>query len=143
MSSLSFACGKAHAYTRQSSVYITMIMSFRRKMHGSYFDCLNTSLAHIALNLRNQFCDACTSPYKFRLSFNAHYLCFCSKRAGNQRYMSSLSFACGKACVKSSCLPFRLCIAASVFIIRIVLNCTRGKIICIVYALYLSTAVNA
>jgi hypothetical protein len=40
--------------------------------------------------------------------------------------MSSLSFAYGKACVKSICFPFRLCMAASVFTMRIVLHWTTG-----------------
>jgi hypothetical protein len=62
----------SHAYIRQPFVYCTMIMSFLRKRHGSDFDCLNYSLSYISLNLRNQFRDACTSPYKFRLSFNTH-----------------------------------------------------------------------
>jgi hypothetical protein len=45
----------------------TMSMSFMRNKHGSDFDCLNPGLSYIALNLRNQFCDACMSPYKLRL----------------------------------------------------------------------------
>jgi hypothetical protein len=45
---------------------------------------------------------------------------------GNQREMSSLSFACGHDCVKSICFPFRLCIAASLFTVQIVLHCTTA-----------------
>jgi hypothetical protein len=40
--------------------------------------------------------------------------------------MSSLSFACGKACVKSIWFPFRLCIAASVSTMHIVVHWTTG-----------------
>jgi hypothetical protein len=39
-------------------------------------------------------------------------------------------------------LPYRLCIAASVFTMQIVLYCTTGGRLCIVYALYLSSAIN-
>jgi hypothetical protein len=116
----------SRAYSRQSSVYRTMIMSFLRNRHGSDFDCLTPSLSYIALNLRDQICDACTSPYKFRLSFSAHFSFLYSKPAGNQRYMSSLSFACGIAYVKSICFPFRLCITESVSAMRIVLHSTTG-----------------
>jgi hypothetical protein len=76
----------------------------------------------MALSLRNQLHDAWMSPYKLRLSFNAYFLFLYSKPDGNRRYMSSLSFACGKACVKSICSPFRLCMEASVFTMRIVLH---------------------
>jgi hypothetical protein len=40
--------------------------------------------------------------------------------------MSSFSFACGNACVKSIFFPFRLCIAVSVFTFIVVLHCTTG-----------------
>jgi hypothetical protein len=40
--------------------------------------------------------------------------------------MSSLSFDCGKACVKSICFPVRLCMAARVFTIHIVLHWNTG-----------------
>jgi hypothetical protein len=40
--------------------------------------------------------------------------------------MSFLIFAWGKDCVKSICLPLRLCMAERVFTIRIVLHCTTG-----------------
>jgi hypothetical protein len=116
----------SRAYRRQSSLYRTMIVSFLRNRHGSDFDCLNPSISYIALSLRNQFHDACTSPYKLRLSFNAHFSFSCSKPAGNQRLMSSFSFACGKACVKLICFPFRLCIAVSVFTMSIVISWTTG-----------------
>jgi hypothetical protein len=104
----------SHAYSRQSFAYNTMIMTFprKRKRHRSDFDCLNPSIAYIALNLRKQLCDACTSPCMFLFSFNAHSSFLCSKPAGNQRYMSSFSFACSKACANSICLPFRLYIAS-------------------------------
>jgi hypothetical protein len=101
-------------------------MSFLRKRHGSDFDCLNPSLSYITLNLRNQFCDGCIGPYKFRLSFNAHSLFLCSKLAGNRRHMSSFHFACGKACVNSMFLPSWLCIAMSVFNMRNVLHFSKG-----------------
>jgi hypothetical protein len=73
------------AYSRQLSVYITMIMSFLINRHGSDFDYLNPSLSYFALSLRNQFRDACTSPYKLRLSVNAHFSFLSSKPAGNRR----------------------------------------------------------
>jgi hypothetical protein len=117
----------SRAYSRHSSVYSKIIVSFLRKRHGSAFYCLNPSLAYIALSLRNQFCDDCTSPYILLFSFNAHYSFLCSNPAGNRRYTSSFSFACDKTCVKSICLPFRLCISASVFTMRMVLHCTTGE----------------
>jgi hypothetical protein len=66
-------------------VYITIIMSFPRNRQGSDFDCLNPSRAYIALSLRNQFRDACTRPYKLRLSFNTYFSFLCSNPAGKRR----------------------------------------------------------
>jgi hypothetical protein len=74
----------SRAYSEKSSVYGTMIMSFMRKRHGSYFDCLKPNLSYIALNLRYQCLDAYTSPYKFHFSVNAYSLFLCSKPAGNR-----------------------------------------------------------